>query len=163
MAFLWLFILVLICSINDLYSFILRQSKLNKKITEKYCEFSYDDFKLTSIVPPDKLQELNNKLSKQQNSSVVEIRRYRIGNTSQTSSYKYIHSTNISAMVNSTLDEKFKELAEPLLDLELVAKTIEDWSRPLPTSYLTQPLVFVGPSGVGKGNFIILFIIVLLK
>jgi len=144
-----------ICSVNVLFSFILQHHRhhLRRINTRKHCEFTYDDYKLSPIVPSDKLQELNNKLSKQQhNNSVVEVRRYRIGNTTETSAYKYIHSTNITAMTNATLDEKFKELVEPLLDLELVAKTIEDWSRPLPTNYLTQPLVFVGPSGVGKGN-----------
>lgn len=151
---------------NVLVSFIVRHHKydfrysckphVNRTPTKLYCDkvFTYDDFSLTSIVPPDKLNDLKEKLSKQQNSSVIEVKRhiYRIGNTTKSTTYKYIHSTNVSAMVNATLDEKFKELAEPLLDLELVAKTIEDWSRPLPPNYLTQPLVFVGPSGVGKGK-----------
>ena len=153
-------ILLWICSVNFLVSFIIRHQRHQRRITRKYCEeeevFTYDDFKLTPIIPSEKLQELNNKLSRQQynNNSVVEVRRYRIGNTSKTTTYKYIHSTNVTAMMNATLDEKFKELVEPLLDLELVAKTIEDWSRPLPANYLTQPLIFVGPSGVGKGRLV---------
>lgn len=41
-------------------------------------------------------------------------------------------------------EQKLKELSEPLLNIELVKKTIKEWSEPLPLSYLTRPLVIVG-------------------
>ena len=38
--------------------------------------------------------------------------------------------------------------------MDLLAKTIEQWSRPIPEAYLSQPLVLVGPSAVGKGRLL---------
>jgi guanylate kinase len=49
-----------------------------------------------------------------------------------------------------TLDE----IVKPLLDETLLATALHDWSQPLPTSYYSQPLVIVGPSGVGKNRLI---------
>jgi guanylate kinase len=43
---------------------------------------------------------------------------------------------------------------EPLFDMKLIQRTIEDWKRPLPESYFDEPLVLVGPSGVGKGRLV---------
>ena len=67
-----------------------------------------------------------------------------------------LQSTSSSSNNNNanSFTDRFNELAEPLLDLQLVAKTIEEWSRPLPPRYLTKPIVFVGPSGVGKGRLV---------
>lgn len=66
-----------------------------------------------------------------------------------------LQSTSSSSNNNAnSFTDRFNELAEPLLDLQLVAKTIEEWSRPLPPRYLTKPIVFVGPSGVGKGRLV---------
>lgn len=47
-----------------------------------------------------------------------------------------------------------RDLAEPLLDEKLIKDVIEAWTRPLPTNYLTSPLVLSGPSGVGKNRLI---------
>jgi guanylate kinase len=49
---------------------------------------------------------------------------------------------------------RLKELGEPLLDFDLIRKTLDAWTRPLPSSYPTMPLVLVGPSGVGKGRLV---------
>ena len=51
-------------------------------------------------------------------------------------------------------EETLKELAEPLLDEALIRDVILSWTRPLPSSYLTSPLVLVGPSGVGKNRLV---------
>jgi guanylate kinase len=53
-----------------------------------------------------------------------------------------------------SINDRLRELGEPLLDFDLIRKTIEQWSRPLPASYLLTPLVLVGPSGVGKGRLV---------
>jgi guanylate kinase len=47
-----------------------------------------------------------------------------------------------------------EEASKPLLDKEFVAKTVAAWKRPMPQEYVTQPLVLVGPSGVGKGRLV---------
>lgn len=47
-----------------------------------------------------------------------------------------------------------RDLCIPLLDYKLIEDTILQWTRPLPTSYLSKPLVLVGPSGVGKGRLV---------
>jgi hypothetical protein len=47
-----------------------------------------------------------------------------------------------------------RDLCVPLLDYKLIEDTILQWTRPLPTSYLSKPLVLVGPSGVGKGRLV---------
>jgi len=51
-------------------------------------------------------------------------------------------------------EQALKELAEPLLDEALIRDVILSWTRPLPSSYLTSPLVLVGPSGVGKNRLV---------
>ena len=56
--------------------------------------------------------------------------------------------------INSDDMTKVRDVAAPLLDTELVQKTISDWSKPLPSHYFSSPLVIVGPSGVGKGRLI---------
>lgn len=50
--------------------------------------------------------------------------------------------------------DMIKKMAEPLLNSVLIQQTIEDWTKPLPPTALTSPLVIVGPSGVGKGRLI---------
>ena len=47
-----------------------------------------------------------------------------------------------------------RDLCVPLLDYKLIEDTIRQWTRPLPTSYLSKPIVLVGPSGVGKGRLV---------
>ena len=42
------------------------------------------------------------------------------------------------------LEERIRDIGAPLLDFELVAKTIEEWSRPLPLHYVNKPLVLSG-------------------
>jgi len=54
--------------------------------------------------------------------------------------------------VSSEASMKIKELASPLLDADLIANTIEEWTKPLPKPYLSAPVIMVGPSGVGKGR-----------
>ena len=46
------------------------------------------------------------------------------------------------------------EIAEPLLDARLLKEVIESWTRPLPSEYIKQPLVLVGPSAVGKNRLV---------
>ena len=55
---------------------------------------------------------------------------------------------------SNEFQKKLMDLAEPLLDINLITKTIEQWTRPLPNRYLSSPLVLVGPSGVGKGRLV---------
>ena len=47
-----------------------------------------------------------------------------------------------------------EDLDDALLDLEYIQKTIDEWKRPLPSEYLTRPLVLVGPSAVGKARLV---------
>lgn len=70
-----------------------------------------------------------------------------------------IHSLNISLSESSknlsqNKADQLRQLSDPLLDIELVKRTIKQWMEPLPLSYLSQPLIVVGPSGVGKGRLI---------
>ena len=51
-------------------------------------------------------------------------------------------------------EDQLRAFGEPLLDVELVKRTIQQWTNPLPLDYLTRPLIVVGPSAVGKGYFI---------
>ena len=80
--------------------------------------------------------------------------------------------TNVTIMSNSTPNHNhqqqqqkqqyirnndtnnIRDLCVPLLDYKLIEDTIRQWTRPLPTSYLSKPLVLVGPSGVGKGRLV---------
>lgn len=48
--------------------------------------------------------------------------------------------------------KEFKEFEE--LDVDVLATIIQQWQKPLPKSYLSKPLVLVGPSGVGKGRMV---------
>ena len=47
-----------------------------------------------------------------------------------------------------------RDIAEPLLDVNLIRDVLDAWTRPLPASYLTSPLVLSGPSGVGKNRLV---------
>jgi hypothetical protein len=65
---------------------------------------------------------------------------------------RYFNSLYLTQRKNEeNFQNELAEFAEPLLDFNLILQTIEQWSRPLPVSYLSRPLVFVGPSGAGKG------------
>lgn len=64
----------------------------------------------------------------------------------KTAARPIVESGNITATILSTLD--------PLLDINLLIKTLEQWSKPLPPQYLSRPLILAGPSGVGKGRLI---------
>eukprot|EP01041_Mallomonas_annulata_P002977 gene2977-5840_t len=50
--------------------------------------------------------------------------------------------------------KRLEDIAEPLLDYDLIQRTIQEWTAPLPTSAILTPFVIVGPSGVGKGRLI---------
>lgn len=47
-----------------------------------------------------------------------------------------------------------KQQAAPLLNEELIKKTMDEWSKPLHPAMLRRPLIIVGPSGVGKNKLI---------
>lgn len=49
---------------------------------------------------------------------------------------------------------KLRELAAPLMDERLIKDIIDTWTRPLPQSALSSPLVLSGPSGVGKNRLV---------
>jgi guanylate kinase len=49
---------------------------------------------------------------------------------------------------------EIEEASKPLLDKEFVERTVAAWNRPMPEEYTSQPLVLVGPSGVGKGRLV---------
>lgn len=46
------------------------------------------------------------------------------------------------------------EASKPLLDKEFVERTVAAWNRPMPEEYISQPLILMGPSGVGKGRLV---------
>jgi Guanylate kinase len=54
----------------------------------------------------------------------------------------------------SVMNKRLIEMGSEPIDFELLKKTIAEWSRPLPLDYFSQPLVLVGPSGVGKGRLV---------
>ena len=60
----------------------------------------------------------------------------------------------ILGLKENDIQNKLKELGEPLLDFELIRKTLNAWTRPIPSHYPSMPLVLVGPSGVGKGRLV---------
>ena len=49
---------------------------------------------------------------------------------------------------------QIRELAGPLMDERLIKEIIDTWTRPLPQSALSSPLVLSGPSGVGKNRLV---------
>lgn len=49
---------------------------------------------------------------------------------------------------------QIEEASLPLQDKEFVDKVLASWKRPMPIEYVSQPLVLVGPSGVGKGRLV---------
>jgi len=51
----------------------------------------------------------------------------------------------------SEISTDYQSLIPPL---DLIEKTIEEWTRPLPMIALASPLILVGPSGVGKGRLV---------
>jgi hypothetical protein len=66
--------------------------------------------------------------------------------------YPELNETNISRIEGSrrtnTVDisggNQLSTKADQILDLNLVRKTIEEWQRPLPKNYVSQPLILVG-------------------
>ena len=54
----------------------------------------------------------------------------------------------------SVMNKRLIEMGSEPIDFELLKKTIAEWSRPLPLEYFSQPLILVGPSGVGKGRLV---------
>jgi len=63
-------------------------------------------------------------------------------------------STSFRKSYGSHTDDQLNYLASSLLDFDLLNRTIKEWSRPLPSTYMSRPLVLVGPSGVGKGRLV---------
>eukprot|EP01038_Epipyxis_sp_PR26KG_P008801 gene8801-11883_t len=55
---------------------------------------------------------------------------------------------------HAELYKQLQEFAEPFKDINLLNRTIEEWSKPLPLEYMKRPLIVVGPSGVGKNRLI---------
>lgn len=89
-------------------------------------------------------------------------RMYRVNDQMYSKSFKLYttdlnqqNSMNINNITKIMNDfSNIKDISEPLLDMELIKKTIIQWTTPLPTSYISRPMVIVGPSGVGKGRLI---------
>lgn len=52
------------------------------------------------------------------------------------------------------IQAEIDEASKPLMDKEFVERTVASWKRPMPLEYVSQPLVLVGPSGVGKGRLV---------
>lgn len=57
-------------------------------------------------------------------------------------------------MSESVMNQRLIEMGSEPIDFDLLKKTIAEWSRPLPKKYCLQPLILVGPSGVGKGRLV---------
>ena len=57
-------------------------------------------------------------------------------------------------MSERVMNQRLIEMGSEPIDFELLKKTIAEWSKPLPKKYFSQPLVLVGPSGVGKGRLV---------
>ena len=57
-------------------------------------------------------------------------------------------------MSESVMNQRLIEMGSEPIDFVLLKKTIAEWSKPLPKKYSSQPLVLVGPSGVGKGRLV---------
>lgn len=74
-----------------------------------------------------------------------------------------VHSSDLSEseslkkdaiLSESVMNKRLIEMGSEPIDFELLKKTIAEWSRPLPLEYFSQPLILVGPSGVGKGRLV---------
>lgn len=61
---------------------------------------------------------------------------------------------NDAILSESVMNKRLIEMGSEPIDFELLKKTIAEWSRPLPLEYFSQPLILVGPSGVGKGRLV---------
>ena len=57
-------------------------------------------------------------------------------------------------MSESVMNQRLIDMGSEPIDFTLLKKTIAEWSRPLPKKYYQQPLILVGPSGVGKGRLV---------
>ena len=57
-------------------------------------------------------------------------------------------------MSESVMNQRLIEMGSEPIDFTLLKKTIAEWSKPLPKKYCLQPLILVGPSGVGKGRLV---------
>ena len=53
-------------------------------------------------------------------------------------------STSLFGNVTREQEDRIREIGGPSFDLQLIAKTIEQWSKPLPPSYVNKPLVLAG-------------------
>ena len=59
-----------------------------------------------------------------------------------------------AVFTENVMNQRLIELGSKPIDFELLKETIAEWSKPLPRAYLLQPIVLVGPSGVGKGKLV---------
>jgi predicted AAA+ superfamily ATPase len=74
--------------------------------------------------------------------------------TTQSSQSYTASPQNDAILSESVMNNKLIEMGEEPIDFDLLKKTIAEWSRPLPVKYASQPLILVGPSGVGKGRLV---------
>ena len=61
-------------------------------------------------------------------------------------------NSNSNSITNLNSDNII--LSDELIDQKYLEETIAEWKKPLPTKYITQPLVISGPSAVGKARLI---------
>ena len=54
------------------------------------------------------------------------------------------NKTSSTKFKGSDSDDQLKYLASSLLDFDLLNRTIKEWTRPLPSTYMSRPLVLVG-------------------
>ena len=59
-----------------------------------------------------------------------------------------------AAFTENVMNQRLIELGSKPIDFDLLKETIAEWSKPLPKAYLFQPIILVGPSGVGKGKLV---------
>lgn len=59
-----------------------------------------------------------------------------------------------AVFTENVMNQRLIELGSKPIDFELLKETIAEWSKPLPRAYLFQPIILVGPSGVGKGKLV---------
>jgi len=102
------------------------------------------------IQPPpsdDKLVNITITSSQPQSSTLN-------GTIMSNSTFNHHHHHQQQKYIRNNDTNNIRDLCVPLLDYKLIEDTILQWTRPLPTSYLSKPLVLVGPSGVGKGRLV---------
>ena len=52
------------------------------------------------------------------------------------------------------MNKRLIEQGSEPIDFDLLKRTIAEWSKPLPQTYFSQPIILAGPSGVGKGRLV---------